>query len=81
MSPGVLDVGERIRLVTGLEDDNIGLLQYRLDGQWGSVCSKGWTETDAALACSLLGFPSVFPPDSPHYSILCEKLCRHSSHT
>ena len=27
--------------------------------QWGTICHSGWTESDARVACSQLGFPGV----------------------
>lgn len=59
MNTLLTDPRDRIRLVSGIENDNIGVLQYKLDGVWGSLCSQGWTEVDATVACRLLGYPYV----------------------
>ena len=48
---------DRVRLINGLEDINVGLLQYKKDGEWGKICNEGWTNFSADLACRQLGFP------------------------
>lgn len=48
---------DRIRLMNGLEDINVGLLLYKKDGVWGKACKEGWGNASADLACRQLGFP------------------------
>jgi len=36
-----------------------GLLEVFYDGVWGAVCSDGWDEADARVACGNLGYPGV----------------------
>ncbi|CAH1173589.1 unnamed protein product [Phaedon cochleariae] len=49
-----------IRLLGGNEDTE-GRLQLKIDEQWGTVCSYGWTMKNAALVCQQLGY--VLNPD------------------
>jgi len=43
-----------VRLVGGATPRE-GRLQVRVDGQWGTVCHRGWTIESAALACQQMG--------------------------
>ena len=33
-----------------------GYADIRYEGQWGSICSQGWDDIDAAVFCRRLGF-------------------------
>ncbi len=35
-----------------------GRVEVCSDGRWGTVCGEGWTERDAGLVCSRLGYPT-----------------------
>ena len=51
----VCDEGD-IRLVDGIVSYE-GRIEYCRDNAWGTVCDRGWTEVDAAVACYQLGYP------------------------
>ncbi len=34
-------------------------LEIYLQGEWGTVCSRGFSETEAEVACKQLGYSSV----------------------
>ncbi len=44
-----------IRLVAG-STHREGRIELCSNGHWGTVCSDGWTEREAALVCSRLGY-------------------------
>ncbi|XP_069176227.1 protein bark beetle isoform X4 [Procambarus clarkii] len=68
-----------IKLLGG-RNDLEGRLMVYIDGEWGSVCSHGWTVDAAAVACQQMGFvlnpedwflePSHMPPDGQTSRIL-----------
>ncbi len=33
-----------------------GRVEVCMDGRWGTVCGEGWTNKDAGLMCSRLGY-------------------------
>ncbi len=47
-----------IRLVAG-STNREGRIELCSNGRWGTVCGDGWTEREAALVCSKLGYSSA----------------------
>ena len=45
---------EVVRLVGG-NSDSEGRVEMCYNGVWGSICNDGWSYTDAAVVCRLLG--------------------------
>ena len=45
-----------VRLFTGFTD-NVGRLEIRYNGTWGTVCGDRWSVENAAVVCSQLHFP------------------------
>ncbi|XP_070567325.1 scavenger receptor cysteine-rich domain superfamily protein-like [Ptychodera flava] len=54
----VVQCAARIEL-TGGYAYNDGYLRVYLNGQWGEVCSEGFTNIDGNVTCNGLGFPGV----------------------
>ena len=36
-----------------------GRIEIFIDSKWGTICNKGWDNTDAGVACRQLGFGST----------------------
>jgi len=47
-----------VRLVGG-PSSHEGRLELNYDGVWGTVCDDGFTDAEATVACSSLGFTYV----------------------
>ncbi len=47
-----------LRMVDG-SSYNEGRVEVCSNGRWGTVCGDGWTEREAALVCSRLGYPTL----------------------
>ena len=47
-----------LRLLDG-SSYNKGRVEVCSNGRWGTVCNDGWTEREAALVCSRLGYPTL----------------------
>ncbi|XP_064397907.1 deleted in malignant brain tumors 1 protein-like isoform X2 [Halichondria panicea] len=66
-----------LRMVDG-SSYNEGRVEVCSNGRWGTVCGDGWTEREAALVCSRLGYPTLNATISnfgegsgPLYDITC----------
>ena len=46
-------VEDSLRLVGGY---TLGRIEICKNGEWGTICSDGWDNTDAGVACRQLGF-------------------------
>ena len=55
-----------LRLFDG-RSENVGRLEVRVDGVWGTVCSNSWDKDDADVACRQLGFSRAYIPDGIGY--------------
>ncbi len=54
VSNSVSDV--QIRLIgAGTGEDFEGVVHLRINGQWGTVCSDGWTEANSRTICKHMG--------------------------
>ena len=58
-----------LRLVDG-SSYNEGRVEVCSNGRWGTVCGVGWTEREAALVCSRLGYPTLSKAMVVHCNIL-----------
>ena len=56
-----------LRLVGG-EADHEGRLEILHDGEWGTICDDYWTDTEADLACRILGYPEGSVGDTGRFS-------------
>ena len=54
----VADYLPALRLTSG-STAREGRLEILYKGEWGTVCDDGWTDTDATVACRMLGFTYV----------------------
>ncbi|VDN28554.1 unnamed protein product [Gongylonema pulchrum] len=63
-APFVLPHPPNIRLVDDNDNTEVlaGRLEVNIDGQWGTVCNRSWTQHLALLACNQLGL--ITDPES-----------------
>jgi len=45
-----------VRLAGDKSTDTGGRLEVKVFGVWGTVCSEGFDDKDAQVACTMLGF-------------------------
>ncbi len=60
----------RVRLVDGINSISYqsGRIEVRrLNEQWGTVCDNNFTDSDAAVICSMLGYPSGRAKTNAHF--------------
>lgn len=60
-----------VRMVNRLDINGYatGTLQIFLEGDWGAVCSSGFDDQDAQVACRQLGFAAGLKMRSPRNSL------------
>ncbi|XP_071845497.1 scavenger receptor cysteine-rich type 1 protein M160-like isoform X2 [Apostichopus japonicus] len=46
---------DQVRLIGG-NNDLEGIVQVKIDGQWGGICGTNWDRMDATVVCRELGF-------------------------
>ena len=88
MRPAYVEVGS-VRLLSGggaPSIDGVGRLEVFLSGEWAPVCSEGFTDGAAAVACKSMGFSGAEPArdgcvqaglcgvDAPHFRQSSESL-------
>ena len=48
-----------IRLINQNDDPLVGRVEVCYEGIWGTVCQQDWGNSDAAVVCRQLGYPSA----------------------
>ncbi|XP_062588715.1 scavenger receptor cysteine-rich domain superfamily protein-like [Saccostrea cucullata] len=49
-----------VRIVNG-STDHEGRVEVSMNGQWRSICDRGWGNNDAKVTCKILGYSSGIP--------------------
>ncbi|XP_052078042.1 low-density lipoprotein receptor-related protein 4-like [Mytilus californianus] len=57
-APLVIDESHMFVRFVGTGQHNEGLVEVYVNGVWGTICDDGWTNTDAGVICSMMGFSS-----------------------
>ncbi|XP_063415706.1 low-density lipoprotein receptor-related protein 4-like [Mytilus trossulus] len=57
-APLVIDESHMFVRFIGTGQHNEGLVEVYVNGVWGTICDDGWTNTDAGVICSMMGFSS-----------------------
>lgn len=55
-APLVIDESHIFVRFIGTGQHNEGLVEVYVNGVWGTICDDGWTNTDAGVICSMMGF-------------------------
>lgn len=57
-APLIIDESHMFVRLVGTGNHNEGLVEVYVNGVWGTICDDGWTNADAGVICSMLGFGS-----------------------
>lgn len=55
-SPLVIDESHMFVRLVGTGNHNEGLVEVYVNGVWGTICDDGWTDIDAGVICTMMGF-------------------------
>ncbi|KAJ8034622.1 hypothetical protein HOLleu_21535 [Holothuria leucospilota] len=65
LSAGTENVLQDVRLAEGYSNSS-GRVEVLIDGEWGGVCTDGWTLADAGVVCRQLGYQTTIAIPVPY---------------
>ena len=66
-----VDPSNNIQLIKG--NGTAGIVEVRVEGQWRTVCSMGFTQSTARVACLQLGFYGAYSHNATTKYVYFEK--------